>query len=99
MSMVEPLHLKNNTCALVHRYILNQAKQIRETKHITISKYCLNTVYAHRWEQVFMNIFHEYISLIWLRAHGYTNVSVNSSTGSTLSYSPKRVSSKDPNLF
>jgi hypothetical protein len=66
----------------------------REAKHIAISKYCVNTVYAHRWEQVF---HHEYISLIWLQAHGYTNVSVNSSTGSTLSYSPKRVSSKDPN--
>ena len=67
----------------------------REAKHIAISKYCINTVYAHRWEQVF---HHEYISLIWLRTHGYTNVSINSSsTGSTLSYLPKRVCSKDPN--
>ena len=73
--------------------VLNSLES-REAKHIAISKYCLNTVYTHRWEQVF---HHEYISLIWLRAHGYTNVSVNSSTGSTLSYSPKRVSSKDPN--
>jgi hypothetical protein len=67
----------------------------REAKHIAISKYCLNTVYAYRCEQVF---HHEYISLIWLRTHGYTNVNINSSsTGSTLSYLPKRVRSKDPN--
>ena len=67
----------------------------REAKHIAISKYCRNTAYAHRWQQVF---HHEYISLIWLPAHGYTNVHSSSSlTGNGLSYIPKRVSSKDSN--
>ena len=68
----------------------------REAKHIVISKYCHNTAYAHRWEQVF---HHKFIALIWLPTHGYTRSKVNtnsSSTGSSLSYVPKRVHSKDP---
>ena len=69
----------------------------REAKHIAISKYCQNTSYAQRWEQVF---HHEFISLIWLPTHGYTSSKVNinsSSTGtSSLSYVPKRVRNKDP---
>lgn len=42
----------------------------REAKHISISRYCNNTNYQTRWEQVFM---HEYVSLIWLRERGYNN--------------------------
>ena len=66
----------------------------REAKHIAISKYCQNTAYAHRWEQVF---HHEFISLIWLPTHGYTCTNVNSSSSTGNSYIPKRVRSKDPN--
>ena len=62
----------------------------REAKHIAISKYCANTSYMHRWEQVFR---HEYISLIWLRQKGY-NAKVKTGT-STQSYIPKRVLKKD----
>ena len=62
----------------------------REAKHIAISKYCANTSYMHRWEQVFK---HEYISLIWLRRKGY-NAKVKTGT-STQSYIPKRVLKKD----
>ena len=68
----------------------------REAKHIAISKYCHNTAYAQRWEQVF---HHEFIALIWLPTRGYTSSKVNTnstSTGSSLSYVPKRVRSKDP---
>ena len=67
-----------------------------EAKHVAITKYCRNTAYAHRWEQVF---HHEFIFLIWLPAQGYTNSKVNinsSSTGVSASYIPKRVRSKDP---
>ena len=73
----------------------------REAKHVAISKYCANTAYMHRWEQVFR---HEYISLIWLRVHGCTNgMSVTSTGNKTLfpkpkSYVPKRVLSGDPNI-
>ena len=63
----------------------------REAKHIAIAKYVANTIYACRWEQVF---HHEYISLIWLQSHGYTS-NINS-LSSNLSYTPKRVSIKDP---
>ena len=63
----------------------------REAKHIAIAKYAAKTIYACRWEQVF---HHEYISLIWLQSHGYTS-NINS-LSSNLSYTPKRVSIKDP---
>ena len=56
----------------------------REAKHIAIAKYCTNTAYLYRWEQVFR---HEYISLIWLRQQGY-NAKVNTATST--SYVPKR---------
>ncbi len=56
----------------------------REAKHIAIAKYCANTAYLYRWEQVFR---HEYISLIWLRQQGY-NAKVKTATSS--SYVPKR---------
>ena len=65
----------------------------REAKHIAISMYCANTAYTQRWQQVF---HHEYISLIWLRKHGYDNVS-SSCTDSSISYIPKQVRDKDPN--
>ena len=61
----------------------------REAKHIAIAKYAANTIRACQWEQVF---HHEYISLIWLRAHGYTNNIKNSlSNAGRVSYIPKRV--------
>lgn len=59
----------------------------REAKHIAISRYCKNTAYLYRWEQVFR---HEYISLIWLREKGY-NISNTSLNSRKLSYLPKRV--------
>jgi hypothetical protein len=61
----------------------------REVKHISISRYCKNSNYQNRWEQVFM---HEYVSLIWLREKGYK--SAKPTTSSSRSYVPKRV--KDP---
>ena len=61
----------------------------REAKHISISRYCKNTNYQNRWQQVFM---HEYVSLIWLREKGYK--SAKPTTSSLQSYVPKRV--KDP---
>ena len=68
----------------------------REAKHIAIAKYAANTIRACRWEQVF---HHEYISLIWLRAHGYTNNIKNSlSNAGRVSYIPKRVSNDEPNF-
>ena len=57
----------------------------REAKHISISKFCQNTLYSARWEQIFQ---HEYVSLIWLRERGF-NVSKPPSAQS--SYIPKRV--------
>jgi hypothetical protein len=63
----------------------------REAKHIAISKYAAKTAYIYRWGQVFR---HEYISLVWLREHGYnTKVKV---TSTTRSYLPKRVCSSNP---
>ena len=44
----------------------------REAKHISISKYCKNTAYSHRWKQF---IQHKCISLIWQLLHDYANVS------------------------
>lgn len=64
----------------------------REAKHIAIARYCKNTAYLHRWEQVFR---HEYVSLIWLREKGY-NITNNASLNSRkLSYLPKRVKDSD----
>ena len=62
----------------------------REAKHIAISRYCANTCYLYRWEQVFC---HEYISLVWLRQQGF-NAKAKKPT--TQSYLPKRVCNKDP---
>ena len=67
----------------------------REAKHIVIAKYAVHTMHACRWEQVFR---HEYISLIWLRAHGYTPNISNSFSNNPVSYIPKRVFVKDPNF-
>jgi hypothetical protein len=39
----------------------------REAKHVFICKYSNNTVYQHRWQQIFM---HEFVTLIWLRSRG-----------------------------
>jgi hypothetical protein len=39
----------------------------REAKHVFIRKYSNNTVYQHRWQQIFM---HEFVTLIWLRSRG-----------------------------
>ena len=63
----------------------------REAKHIAISRYCSNTNYHGRWEQVFL---HEYVSLIWLREKGYNTT--KPVTANTLSYEPKRV--HEPNF-
>jgi hypothetical protein len=57
----------------------------RESKHVAISKYCVNTNYNSRWQQVFM---HEYVSLIWLREQGYNVTKPVTSSG--LKYIPKR---------
>jgi len=62
----------------------------RESKHVSISKYSVNTNYNSRWEQIFM---HEYISLIWLRERGYNLTKPVSSSG--LRYIPKRATSDD----
>ena len=68
----------------------------REAKHIAIAKYAANTAHKYRWEQVFR---HEYISLVWLRAHGYSsNINSLSNTSNSLSYIPKRVLNKTPNF-
>lgn len=61
----------------------------REAKHISISRYCGNTNYHSRWEQVFL---HEYVSLIWLRERGYNTT--KPITSSVLVYEPKRI--KEP---
>jgi hypothetical protein len=75
----------------------------REAKHIAIAKYAANTAHKYRWEQVFR---HEYISLVWLRAHGYTS-NINSLSNNRdfetakrklLSYIPTRVLNKTPNF-
>ena len=58
----------------------------REAKHIAISRYCNNTNYKSRWEQVFM---HEYVSLIYLREKGYNNT--KPLTSYSLSYVPSCV--------
>ena len=92
LGCVVPVH----TQEMKERYSLGlglNSMEGREAKHIAISKYCHNTSYAHRWEQVF---HHEHISLIWLPSHGYSN-DVDSSSLSTLSYIPKRVISNDTN--
>ena len=39
----------------------------REAKHVFICKYSNNTVYQHRWQQIFM---HEFVTLIWLHSRG-----------------------------
>ena len=67
----------------------------REAKHIAIAKYAANTMHSCRWEQVF---HHEYISLVWLRSHGYTTNINNSLSSTPLSYIPKRVFNKDPHF-
>ena len=40
----------------------------REAKHVFIAKYSQNTLYQHRWQQIFR---HEYVTLLWLRSRGY----------------------------
>ena len=67
----------------------------REAKHIAIAKYATNTMHSCRWEQVF---HHEYISLVWLRSHGYTTNINNSLSNTPLSYIPERVFNKDPHF-
>ena len=71
----------------------------REAKHIAIAKYAANTAFKNRWEQVFR---HEYISLLWLRSHGYTSntnsLSNTSNSANLLSYIPKRVLDENPNF-
>ena len=62
----------------------------REAKHISIAKFCANTAYCHRWDQVFR---HEFISLIWLREQG---ISSNCTKHTAKSYIPKRVSNSNP---
>ncbi|XP_028410772.1 uncharacterized protein LOC114533453 [Dendronephthya gigantea] len=92
LGLVVPVHTKE----MKERYGLGlglNSMEGREAKHIAISKYCANTAYSHRWQQVF---HHEYISLIWLRKHGYNNVN-SSRSNSTLSYFPKRVRDSDTN--
>jgi hypothetical protein len=44
----------------------------REAKHISIARYCKNTNYKSRWEQIFL---HEFVSLLWSRERGYNNSS------------------------
>ena len=67
----------------------------REAKHIAIAKYATNTTHSCRWEQVF---HHEYISLVWLRLHGYTTDINNSLSNTQLSYISKWVFNKDPHF-
>lgn len=62
----------------------------RESKHVSIGKYSVNTIFNSRWEQIFM---HEYVSLIWLRKQGYNITKPVSSSG--LAYIPKRAIDND----
>ena len=82
---VVPLHVEQMKAKYGLGLGLNSMEG-REAKHIAIARYSQNTVYHHRWEQIFQ---HEYISLIWLREKGYnTN---QSSVSAKPTYLPKRV--------
>ena len=85
LGLVVPVHAKEMKVKYGMGLALNSMEG-REAKHISIARYCTNTNYQSRWEQVFM---HEYVSLIWLRERGYNNT--KPVTSSTLSYVPKRV--------
>ena len=61
----------------------------RESKHVSIGKYSVNTNINSRWEQIFM---HEFVSLIWLRERSYNVTKPVSSSG--LTYIPKRTTDK-----
>ena len=56
----------------------------RESKHVSIARYSINTSYQSRWQQIFM---HEYVSLIWLREQGCNITKPVSTSG--LTYVPK----------
>ena len=57
----------------------------REAKHVFIAKYSQNTLYQHRWQQIFR---HEYVTLLWLRSRGYN---ISKPTNSNATYIPKKV--------
>ena len=59
----------------------------REAKHVSIGRYCRNTQFNSRWQQIFM---HEYISLLWLRERGHNQTAKVTTSG--LAYIPKRTS-------
>ena len=98
LGYVVPVHTKEMKATYGLGLGLNTMEG-REAKHIAIAKNAANTAHKYRWEQVFR---HEYISLVWLRAHGYTS-NINSlpntsDSANLLSYIPKRVLNKNPNF-
>ena len=95
---VFPVHTKEMKATYGVGLGLNMTEG-REAKHIAIVKYAANTAHKYQWEQVF---YHEYISLVWLCAHGYTSninsLSNTSDSANLLSNIPKRVLNKNPNF-
>ena len=57
----------------------------REAKHAFIRKYSNNTVYQHRWQQIFM---HEFVTLIWLRSRG---LNIPDTVNTKVTYIPNKV--------
>ena len=88
---VVPVHTKE----MVKKYGMGlglNSMEGREAKHISIARYCKNTNYKTRWEQIFL---HEYVSLLLLRERGYNSTKPVSSC--LLRYFAKRAT-EDPNF-